>query len=223
MKIYFSFILFLCLANTVFAQRYFFDTSFINNKQKFTVKTKEIEMGDVLLTIFHNAKKIMSDTLDSGGLMDLDIIDFNKDKSMDIMLTYVGNNATYYLYLFDNKSNRFRKVKDFDKFPEAIQLTSNAKYYYSYHRAGCADMNWVSDLFSIENFKAIQKGHIYAQGCDYKIESNPQIIGIYKIVGNNENNKRVINKLPMMKYVSRFGDKWEFIAKYWNKNYLKFL
>jgi hypothetical protein len=211
-----------CLTNIAFAQNYSFDTAFINNHQKITVRTKEIKEDFVLLTVFCNSKRILSDTLDKGGLVNLEYIDFNKDKSKDILLTYMGNNPTYFLYLFDNKTNSFKDVKGFGKFPEAIQLKTNSKYYYSYHRAGCADLNWVSDLFVIDNFKAIQKGHIYGQACVYEVKTNPQIIEIYKIINNNENNKKVIGKLPLLKYIPNFGDKWDFIEKYWNKNYLEF-
>jgi hypothetical protein len=138
------------------------------------------------------------------------------------LLTYLNNNPTYFLYLFDSKANRFKKVKDFDKFPEAIKLRSNPKYYYSYHRAGCADANWISDLFTITNFKAIQVGHIDAQGCDFEKELYPQVIRVYKVTNNSEQNGRLISKLPYVKTLKEFEDKWEFLNKYWEKNYAKF-
>lgn len=210
------------LTNVSLAQGYSFDTAFINNQQKIIVNTKEIKEDYVLLTVFCNSKKILSDTLDKSGLMNIQYIDFNRDKSRDILLTYIGNNPTYFLYLFDNKTNTFRNVKGFDRFPDAIQLKANSKYYYSYHRAGCADLNWVSDLFQIVNFKTIQVGHIYGKGCDFEIKQNPQVIEIYKIDNNDEKNEKLIAKLSYLRYIQNFEDKWDFIEKYWNKNYLKF-
>jgi len=215
-------ILFLFFTSIVFAQDYSFDTSFINNQRKIAVKTKSLNSDFVLLTIFCNSKQILTDTLDKAGLLKLEYVDFNTDKSKDILLTYSGNNPTYFLYLFDTKTNTFKNVKGFDSFPDARQLTTNSTYYYSYHRAGCADLNWVSDLFVIENFKAIQKGHIYGQGCEFEIKANPQVIEIYKVLHNNEENKKMIGKLPLLKYIPNFNDKWDFIEKYWNKNYSKF-
>ena len=146
----------------------------------------------------------------------------NKDENIDILLTYIGNNSSYELYLFDKSENQYKFLEGYDRFSEAIQLKTNPKYYYSYQRAGCADMNWVSDLFYIDNFKTVCVGHIYGQGCDFEVKENPQIIEIYKVFEENEKNKKEIEKLPYLKNIPDFGDKWNFIEKYWNKNYGKF-
>jgi hypothetical protein len=174
------------------------------------------------VTFIRNSKKIKTDTLQSDGLGGFEFTDFNKGRNSDILFNYRGNISTYDLYLFDNKTNEFKNLEGFGRFPEAIQLKTNPKYYYSYHRAGCADMNWVSDLFYIDNFKTIQIGHIYGQGCDYEVKENPQVIEIYKVLGNNEENKKTIKNLPYIKNISENGDKWDFIEKYWNNNYGKF-
>jgi len=219
----FSLLILACiLANTLFGQRYVYDTAIVNNRVKFVIKTKDINADLALLLVYRNSKVILADTLDNGGLMNIKLIDFNKDNSRDIMLTYIGNNLTYFLYLFDPVKNAFKKVEDFDKFPDAIQLKTNPKYYYSYHRAGCADFNWVSDLFTIENFKAIHKGHIYGQGCDADIKEYPQQIEIFKILNNNEMDTKRVAKLDYNKHIAVFGEKWDFIEAYWNKNYFKF-
>lgn len=83
-------------------------------------------------------------------------------------------------------------------------------------------MNWVSDLFKIENFKAIQLGHIRGQGCDFEVKENPQVIEIYKVSDNNEEKSKLLKKLPYLKFIPDFGDKWNFIEEYWNRNYKKF-
>ncbi len=111
-----------------------------------------------------------------------------------------------------------QNIPDYMSFPDAVQLKSNPKYYYSYHRAGCADFDWVSDLFKIVNFKIVQVGHINAQGCD----GEPQVIKIFKIENNNEEEGQLITKLSMVKTLNHFGDKWEFLEKYWNRNFKKF-
>ena len=107
-------------------------------------------------------------------------------------------------------------------FPNAVQLKSDTKYYYSYHRAGCADMNWMSDLFKIVNFKIVQIGHIDAKGCDSEKELYPQVIQIFKVTNNNVEKGQLIEKLPYIKTLENFDDKWKFIKKYWNKNFKKF-
>jgi hypothetical protein len=108
------------------------------------------------------------------------------------------------------------------KYPDAVQLKSNPKYYYSYHRAGCADMNWVSDLFKIVDFKIVQVGHIDAQGCDSEKELYPQVIQIFKVTNNDAEKMLLLTKLPYIKTLKKIDDKWEFIEKYWNQNLQKF-
>src|SRR5690606_29469798 len=114
-----------------------------------------------------------------------------------------------------------RLVNGFDRFPESQQLETNPKYYFSYHRAGCADMNWVSDLFFIKNYKTIHIGQIYGKGCDANIKEEPQIIEIYRIIDNADDKEKLIEKLPYLENIPDFSDKWDFIKKYWENNYLK--
>lgn len=203
-------------------QIHYFDTTFLVNKQNFRFTINDIDEENATLTFIRNSKKIKTDTISSIGLGSFKFIDFNKDGNNDIQFTYLGNNPTFYLYLFDSKNNEFKNVKDFDKFSYSTQLKTNPKYYYSYHRAGCADYNWVSDLFYIDNFTAVHIGHIYGQGCEFEIEENPQVIKIFKITDNNEENKKQIEKLPYAKNITRFEEKWDFIENYWNANYKKF-
>jgi hypothetical protein len=209
-------------ATNLFGQDRKSDTTFVISKQTFRFQTKDVNADQVTLTIFRNSEIIKTDTLDAGGLSNLQFPDFDNDGNKDIMLTYLGNNFTYYLYLFDKTNNEFKFVDGFDRFPEAMQLKTNPKYYYSYHRAGCADMNWVSDLFYIDNFKSIHIGHIYGQGCDFEVKENPQVIDIYKITDNKEKNRKLIEKLPYLINIPDFCDKWDYIEKYWNANYGKF-
>ena len=129
-----------------------------------------------MLIINTNSKNVLIDTLYSSGLLNIEFVDLNKDNNSDILVSYIGNNPTNDLYLFDPTNNIFRNLEGFIKYPDAVQLKAYPKFYYSYHRAGCADLDWVSDLFKIENFKTIQIGRIYGMSC----EDNPQVIEIYK-------------------------------------------
>lgn len=200
-----------------------FDTTVTMNKHKFFIHTNDVNNEDILFQVSCESKTILSDTLDSGGLFYIQLIDFNKDGYSDVMFEYSGNNDTQLLYLFNSTDNTFRTVVNFEEYPSAMQLKANPKYYYSYHRAGCSDENWVSDLFSIENFKAVQFGHIEGKGCDGDTIRWPQAIFIYRIIGDDEAKEKLVAKLPYLKNIPTFGDKWDFIKKYWNKNYQKFL
>jgi hypothetical protein len=205
----------------LFGQEYNSDTLFVINKLTFKIQTRGINSDKVTLKIYRNTEITMVDTIDADGLSNLEFPDFDKDGYRDIMLTYMGNNFSYDLYLFDKTNNAFRFVEGFDRFPYPQQLKTNSKYYFSYHRAGCADNNWVSDLFLIENFRTIHLGKIYGKGCDADIEEEPQSIEIYKIIDNTEDKPVLIAKIPYLKNIPVFMGKWDFIKRYWEKNYLK--
>lgn len=204
-------------------QKHFFDSTFVVNRQTFKFIIKDLNEEEITLTFLRNKEKIKVDTIQSGGLGGIEFIDFNKDKNIDILLTYIGNNSSYDLYLFDKSENKYKLLDGYDRFSEAIQLKTNPKYYFSYQRAGCADMNWVSDLFYIDNFKTVYVGHIYGQGCTTDEKEIPLGIKIYKIYKNDNVNKTLIEKLPYTKNIPKFDHKWMFIKNYWNKNYGKFI
>ena len=209
-----------CTSGLLYAQDY--DTTLVNNQKIFSIKTEPINDKLSLLTATSGSDRTIIDTIDNQELGYIEYPDFNKDGNADILVDYRANNITQYLYLFDPVTNRFRKIPGSEDFPQAIQLTSNPKYYYSYHRAGCADANWVSDLFTIRDFRIIQLGHIDGDGCAADSENESQVIKIYQISDNNEDHRKLIKSLPYLKYIPEFGYKWVFIEKYWNKNYAKF-
>ena len=197
------------------------DTLLINNKLEFHISVRDIDNGLALLKATYNNSLALMDTIESQGLAYFKFPDFDLDGNSDILFDYFGNNSTYFLFLFNSTSNSFKGIKGYSRFPDALHLKSNPDYYYSYHRAGCADMNWESDLFQIIDFKIVHLANIYGQGCDADIKENPQIITIYKIQ-NDEETKKLIEQLPYLEYIPKFDDKWDFIEKYWNKNFEKF-
>ncbi|WP_130733620.1 hypothetical protein [Flavobacterium sp. J27] len=144
-----------------------------------------------------------------------EIKDFNEDGFMDIQIDYITNvPGINDILLFDTINLNFRLVKDFDYYPYAIKI-QGTEYYYSYHRAGCADLNWESDLFYIQNFECFKIGNISGRGCDGE-ERNGIIIS--KIKGNKKMELEYIKR-----DVGYYGDKWESIDNYWKKNYKKFI
>jgi hypothetical protein len=193
---------------------YLVDTILVNNNLNFTISTTYVNNDLILLNSANGGHTTLLDTIHSNGLFCIKFIDFNNDKNSDVLIDYFGNNSTYFLYLFDKKTNTFKNIKDYLNFPDAIQLKSNPVYYYSYNRAGCADENWESDLFQIINFSLIQLGHIDGHGCD------SQDIKIYKIMNNDK--EVLIEKKPYYTVIIDSIDKWEYLEKYWNKNYKKF-
>ena len=166
---------------------------------------------------------LLGDTVLKNGdqYSDIKFLDINDDGYMDIrafIFSNTPNQCENYLYDKENKTFRLVEGCDLD-----IHLIKGTMYYYSYNRAGCADMNWESYLSKIENYKLVLLGYIYGQGCDFQIKENPQVIKIYKITNVSIDEKVLIKKLSYKQYVPKFDAKWDFIKNYWTKNYHGFI
>jgi hypothetical protein len=144
--------------------------------------------------------------------------DFNGDGLKDIRIHYMSNvPAIQDLLLYDKSTKNFKLVDKFSNFPDPKPL-EGTKYYYSYHRSGCADMNWDSDLFYIENYKAIRIGNIAGYECENRDVKDG--IYIHRVQGDKET---LVEKKPIGT-IEKYDDyKWGFIKAYWTKNYKRFL
>jgi hypothetical protein len=151
---------------------------------------------------------------------EVEFLDIDKDGYKDIRVFIYSNTPNLCdNYLFDKRLRTFKLIDNCDL---DIQKIKGTDFFYSYNRAGCADMNWESHLCKIENYKLVDYGYIYGLGCDSENGKYPQVIEIYKVnnLGNEE--KVLIKKLPYQKHIKEFGDKWEFIENYWANNYKTF-
>ncbi len=146
--------------------------------------------------------------------------DIDKDGNKDIRVFAYSNTPNQCdNYLFDKTKKIFILLENCNLDIDKLKGTD---FYYSYNRAGCADMNWESTLSKIENYKLLNYGYIHGQGCDEEIDKYPQIIEVYRIRNSDTDQKELIKKLPYQKYIKEFGDKWSFIKSYWTKNYMTF-
>lgn len=138
--------------------------------------------------------------------------DFNGDGFDDIRIHYNSNvPAVQDLLLFDKRKKNFVLVKNFQDVPDPKPIGETG-YYYSYHRSGCADMSWDSDLFTLRNNKLNVLGNI---SVDCEIDT----VYINKIKGG----KPVAYQSKSLAILREFeGHKWGFIEDYWSKNYQKF-
>ena len=139
--------------------------------------------------------------------------DFNKDGYKDIFLDHGGNTPERYsLFIFLPLSSKFKEIKDFELFPDPKQI-KGTKYYYSYHKSGCADSNWDSDLFYINNFRAIRLGNIAGRECNNR--DIKDAIYIYRV----HQDKKSLLKIVPIDILKRYKDfKWGFIKDYWTRN-----
>lgn len=145
-------------------------------------------------------------------------VDFNGDGYKDILIEYMTNvPGITDVLLYDKAKRTYKKVIDLQNFPSAERI-GNSGYYYSYHRSGCADMNWDSDLFYIEGYKAVKIGNISGNECgDTGVKDG---IYISKIQGEKQTE---FVRLPI-NTIKRYKDyKWGFIKQYWHRNYKRFL
>lgn len=140
--------------------------------------------------------------------------DFNEDGILDIRLYQMSNiGGQSELIVYDSKNNQFKPVENFDQFFQPTKL-KNTKYWYTYHKSGCADINWGSELYKIEKFVAVEIGDIKGIGCDGEEES-----GIFAFKVKGEKREKVYSEKRELGY---YGDKWDFIEAYWTKNYKQF-
>ena len=148
------------------------------------------------------------------NLAGFEFLDFNGDGFSDMLLDYFTNvPGVKELLIFNSENDRFESIEDFSNFPSAIKI-DETDFYYSYHRSGCADNNWDSDLFKIIDNKAIRYGNINGIGCGIDKRN-----GIYI----NKVNSKKIEQIEFLPREEGYWDgKWEFIEQYWTENYTKF-
>ncbi|QEE49501.1 hypothetical protein FUA48_07870 [Flavobacterium alkalisoli] len=146
-----------------------------------------------------------------------EVKDFNEDGYKDIIFYYMSNYPLEKIYLFDKSHNLFRLVKNSDSHPESVKI-KGSDLYYSYNRRGCADLNWDSDLYYIKEFEIHKIGNITGIGCERDDDEIKNGIYIYKT--KKDSIQTLIQYIP--RDSGYYGDKWEFIEKYWNENYKNF-
>lgn len=210
---------FLTLALAVVAQK---PKPSPDDTTSYSVKTETIKgkkyIGFLSLSGFYlldNKNKTVA--FQPGDYFTWELKDLDGDGNKDIFLDKGGNMPERYDLLLFISANHYRQIRDFELFPAPTQI-KGTKYFYSYHKSGCADMNWDSDLFYIQNSKAIRLGNISGRQCENSgIEDG---VYINKVRGEK---KTLIKTLPVdtLKKYKEF--KWGFIKDYWTKNFRLFL
>ncbi len=198
---------------TGLSQQIDFDSAFVSGGNKFRIQRFQLINSTTQLLVTNKGVVVLDDTLDFS--VELRVIDFNRDSHADIIVNFMGNVDTQSLFMYSVSGGHFVKVKDFEKYPQAKPVKLSSDFYYSYRRAGCADNYWISDLFSITDFRVSLAGTIYGNGCE-----TPGEIKIYAI----ENGKdRLVDKRSYNAIINVENDKWKFISDYWSKSYKLFL
>lgn len=188
----------------------FVDSVSINGNNFFIYESESCDS----IILVKNKKDTSYTELECG---EIEFLDFNRDGVLDLYITYYSNvPGINEVMLYNVENENFEKVKNMLDFPVAIKI-EGSKYYYSYHRSGCADLNWDSDLFYIENYKAIKVGNIYGNGCDGVGEQ--QFISISKVNKDSLINIETLS-IDTIEFYKDY--KWGFIRHYWKNNLNKF-
>lgn len=148
---------------------------------------------------------------------DPEFLDFNQDGFKDIYIQYETNvPGVHDVALYDSGTKTFRLVEDLSAFPSSKKM-NGTNYYFSYHRNGCADANWASDLFYIKNFKTHVIGTIEGFGCE---ETNENGIYVYRL----KNKQQQLIRTFHIGIISNYKlNKWGFLDDYWSSNYSLFI
>lgn len=172
--------------------------------------------NDDKLYVFRNRTDTVLTLTDYFTRIEFD--DFNGDGFDDLRLGFMSNTPGIQdLYLFDKTRQIFRMVEGFNNFPDPNRITGT-KFYYSYHKSGCADMNWGSELFYLEKFHAKAIGKIDG----YQCRESDKYFGLY-IYKSKGVKFELIETLPIDTIWTYKDSKWGFIKDYWSKSYKKFL
>jgi len=190
------------------------------------LKISSVTIGDKMFTALYTTDYTLLVKDSNGKILfkeedfdypNFEFKDFDNDGNKDLIISHLTNvPGIEDLLLFDKQQQTFIPVENFSKYPDPKSI-KGTKYFYSYHRSGCADMNWDSDLFYIENFKPIKIGNISGRECDNRDEKDG--IYIYKIGTEKED---LIKTLPT-DTINKYKDyKWGFILDFWTNNYHEF-
>ncbi|MDB5260371.1 MAG: hypothetical protein JWN37_602 [Candidatus Nomurabacteria bacterium] len=120
---------------------------------------------------------------------DIKLNDINGDGNIDIVVSW-SSTATNEAYVYNAKSKSFDAVVGFSDYANAIRVGSS-NYFYSYERAGCADDDWKSYLFTVEGNNIIKIAEMDGKLCK---DNTPKGIYVY-IFKNNEPNPEGANIL----------------------------
>lgn len=143
-----------------------------------------------------------------------EFMDFDSDGYEDVVIELVGNiPGRLDVLLFDKISRLFKPIDSIKNYPEPILLDVNNGFFYSYSRNGCADNDWISFLFKIEDWSVKEYAKLVFVTCSDDEEKR----GLFLIDSKSKFRFRVST------YEEFEGnDKWSFIREYWNENYKKY-
>ncbi len=147
------------------------------------------------------------------NITDFELKDFNLDGFLDVITYHPSNTYLCNLLIYNPNRDKFEFIENFYKYSYSQNLNSS-KFYYSYSGAGCAQNNWLSYLYSIENYKISVLGLIEGFGC---LPNDTNGVYIYKISQTDT------ILIQYIKDENALGQKKiDFLDNYWKNNHERF-
>ncbi|KAB2807338.1 hypothetical protein [Phaeocystidibacter luteus] len=191
----------------------FWDTTFVVDNVEFTVFCGMSDSGSYAYLASSEGDTLII----SGAAGGIDIFNFDEDGYVDITFSYLGNYRVADLYLYDKGSKSYRRVVGFEEVSDAQRFSEKRGYYYDYQTRGCADFNWKSTLFYIEDFRVISVAEIEFTGCPQSEKERK--LEVYSAPKSDERILLESENLPE----DMFNNKWDFIRDYWKENWRSFV
>ena len=110
------------------------------------------------------SKEIQRLTTSYSFPLNISLVVFNGSQGITVQYDPAARYRNSFLYLFDERVAKLKKVINFEHLGDIQSFTENNKTYsYSYISCGCADNCWKSVLFEIKNFQIDTLGFLH---CD---------------------------------------------------------
>jgi hypothetical protein len=150
----------------------------------------------------------------------LTVRDLDEDGNDDIILHHVTNvPGIEEVVRYSSQRGRFVEVVGFTSFPASEQIEGTG-LFYSYHRSGCADLNWDSDLFYLQDTAAVRIGNMHGEGCE---DVSVPMIRVSKFPDALVPERSVqVDSMTFDPTCSGSQSKWGIIEEYWTSNWRTF-
>lgn len=193
-----------------------------NFRDSFLVDSHQVEViitatrEQEIITIILNGAIQVQDTGRHNAFASIigEYTDFDGDGLEDIRLHYSDLSFFTIVYLFDPKEVKYKKIENSHDFPWPQKVANRAGLYFAYEAKGCADAQWESTLFTIQNFKMVPLAKIGVINCelppkiDYWIMEEPD-------------KKQLVSNEAFPFDGTYLATKFESIKAFWEEGYKK--
>lgn len=192
----------------------YMDTSFTFANNSYHLKLNTIDGKNQKLEVLLKGQVIYKAEYDIPlSRFKVDLSDFDKNGTPDILINFNQNDPTSFLFTSKGTNTLiFTQIEDIEDYPNPKPINSEKGIYYSYYATDCDGKSWNSDVFRMENNRAIPLLNMEAEGCQ-------SIISSLKIINVNKSTESVVQTrtFDQAENVERF------LQQFWNNNWRSLL